>query len=58
MFTSERAKLVVLAHVESGFLDARTIQADWTSQQARNFQMHIDDHGLNCGILCRDNDTK
>ncbi len=31
---------------------------DWTSQQARNFQMHIDDNGLKCGILCRDNDAK
>ena len=31
---------------------------DWTSQQARNFQMHIDDNELKCGILCRDNDAK
>ena len=31
---------------------------DWTSQQARNFQMHIDDNELKCEILCRDNDTK
>ena len=31
---------------------------DWTSQQARNFQMHIDENELKCGILCRDNDTK
>jgi hypothetical protein len=31
---------------------------DWTSQQARNFQMHIDDNDLKCTYLCRDNDTK
>ena len=31
---------------------------DWTSQQARNFQMHVDDKGLKCERLCRDNDTK
>ncbi len=31
---------------------------DWTSQQARNFQMHIDDNDLKCNYRCRDNDTK
>ncbi len=31
---------------------------DWTSQQGRNFQMHIDDHDLSCTILMRDRDRK
>ncbi len=31
---------------------------DWTSQQGRNFQMHIDDHDLKCTILMRDRDRK
>ena len=31
---------------------------DWTSQQARNFQMHVYDNELKCEILCRDNDAK
>jgi putative transposase len=30
----------------------------WTSQQVRNFQMHIVDQELQCERLCRDNDTK
>ena len=32
---------------------------DWTAQQARNFSMHLQDQeGLECKILCRDNDSK
>jgi putative transposase len=31
---------------------------DWTSQQGRNFQMHIDEHDLKCTILMRDRDRK
>jgi putative transposase len=31
---------------------------DWTTQQARNFSMHIEAEGVPCTILCRDNDTK
>lgn len=31
---------------------------DWTSQQVRNFQMHIDEHDLPCTILMRDRDRK
>ena len=30
----------------------------WTTQQARNFAMHIDEENLPCNILMRDNDTK
>jgi putative transposase len=32
--------------------------ATWTTQQARNFAMHIDEEQLPCTILMRDNDTK
>ncbi|TWU54889.1 Integrase core domain protein [Rubripirellula tenax] len=32
--------------------------ADWTTQQGRNFQMHIDDHKLRCETLMRDRDRK
>jgi putative transposase len=32
--------------------------ADWTSQQARNFAMHIDEHNLPCKMVMRDNDKK
>jgi len=31
---------------------------NWTTQQARNFVMHLDDEQLQCTYLCRDNDTK
>ena len=31
---------------------------DWTTQQARNFQMHLQDEDLQCEILQRDQDTK
>ena len=31
---------------------------DWTTQQARNFQMHWQDEDLPCEILSRDNDAK
>jgi putative transposase len=31
---------------------------DWTTQQGRNFQMHIDDHDLKCETLMRDRDRK
>ncbi len=31
---------------------------DWTAQQGRNFQMHIDDQDLRCTILMRDRDRK
>jgi putative transposase len=31
---------------------------DWTSQQGRNFQMHIDQCDLKCTILMRDRDRK
>lgn len=30
----------------------------WTTQQARNFQMHLQDEELPCEILMRDNDQK
>ena len=30
----------------------------WTTQQARNFQMHLQDEGLPCELLQRDQDTK
>ena len=30
----------------------------WTTQQARNFQMHLQDEDLPCEILSRDNDAK
>lgn len=30
----------------------------WTTQQARNFQMHVDDEELKCEIISRDNDRK
>jgi len=32
--------------------------ADWTSQQARNFVIHVDEHGLACRTVMRDNDKK
>jgi putative transposase len=32
--------------------------ADWTSQQARNFAMHVDEHDLPCKMVMRDNDKK
>jgi putative transposase len=32
--------------------------ADWTTQQARNFQMHLQENNLPCEILQRDQDTK
>ena len=35
-----------------------SLTGEWTNQQARNFQMHNDDKGLKCEILCRGNDTK
>lgn len=31
---------------------------DWTAQQARNFQMHLEDENLSCTLLQRDQDTK
>lgn len=31
---------------------------EWTTQQGRNFQMHIDDKNLKCEILMRDRDRK
>ncbi|MCA9215226.1 MAG: integrase core domain-containing protein [Planctomycetales bacterium] len=31
---------------------------DWTTQQGRNFQMHLEDNKLTCGILMRDRDRK
>jgi len=31
---------------------------DWTAQQGRNFQMHIDDNSLKCETLMRDRDRK
>lgn len=31
---------------------------DWTTQQGRNFQMHLDDNELKCEILMRDRDCK
>ncbi len=31
---------------------------DWTTQQARNFQMHLVEENLPCTILMRDNDRK
>ncbi|MCM2374673.1 integrase core domain-containing protein [Aporhodopirellula aestuarii] len=31
---------------------------EWTTQQGRNFQMHIDDNELKCEILMRDRDRK
>ena len=34
------------------------LSGDWTSQQARNFQLHIDDSDLKCTYLYRDDDTK
>lgn len=30
----------------------------WTTQQARNFQMHLQDEGLPCALLQRDRDSK
>ena len=30
----------------------------WTTQQGRNFQMHVDDNDLKCDILMRDHDRK
>jgi len=30
----------------------------WTTQQARNFQMHVEDENLKCEIISRDNDRK
>ena len=30
----------------------------WTTQQARNFQMHLQDEGLACELVSRDNDSK
>lgn len=30
----------------------------WTTQQARNFQMHVQDENLHCSLLQRDRDTK
>ncbi len=32
--------------------------ADWISQQARNFAMHVDEHNLPCKMVMRDNDRK
>jgi putative transposase len=32
--------------------------ADWTSQQARSFAMHVDEHNLPCKMVMRDNDKK
>jgi len=32
--------------------------ADWTSQQARNFAMHVDEHDLPLKMVMRDNDQK
>ncbi len=32
--------------------------ADWTSQQARNFPMHVDERNLPCKMGMRDNDKK
>ena len=31
---------------------------EWTTKQARNFQMHLQDEGLPCELLQRDQDTK
>lgn len=31
---------------------------EWTTQQARNFAMHVEEHGLRCEIIQRDNDAK
>ena len=31
---------------------------DWTTQQARNFQIHVEDENLTCNIISRDNDGK
>ena len=31
---------------------------DWTTQQGRNFQMHLQDNNLECAILMRDRDAK
>lgn len=31
---------------------------DWTTQQARNFAMHIEEANVPCTYLCRDNDRK
>ena len=31
---------------------------EWTTQQARNFVMHIGEENLPCTYICRDNDTK
>ncbi|WP_149495356.1 integrase core domain-containing protein [Roseiconus lacunae] len=32
--------------------------AEWTTQQARNFDMHLQDEGLSCEILQHDQDSK
>jgi len=31
---------------------------EWTTQQARNFVMHIEEQKVPCTYICRDNDTK
>ncbi|MEM1228823.1 MAG: integrase core domain-containing protein [Planctomycetota bacterium] len=35
-----------------------TPTGQWTTQQARNFQIHIEDENITCEIISRDNDRK
>ncbi|XZE51510.1 integrase core domain-containing protein [Planctomycetaceae bacterium SH139] len=53
---------LVFIHVETRriWVSPCTINptGEWTTQQARNFQMHLQEEGLPCEILQRDQDTK
>lgn len=31
---------------------------EWTTQQAKNFSMYVEEHGLRCELVQRDNDAK
>jgi putative transposase len=49
---------LVFIHLESRRIGGSRCTAgpsgEWTTQQARNFQMHLQDEGLPCEILQRD----
>lgn len=53
---------LVFIHVETRRIWVSPCTANptgqWTTQQARNFQMHLQDEGLPCELLQRDQDTK
>jgi putative transposase len=53
---------LVFIHVETRRIWVSPCTANptgqWTTQQARNFQMHLQDEGLPCEILQRDQDSK